>query len=333
MAGGGTSARVGSPCNSLLWHWVACMSFGRLYFVGCLAAAMGLGQCPTLIDTRPVIVAFGDSLSAGFGAEPGKSFPDFLQKDLDAAGLQVARGECRRERQHHHRRIGPLKRGAGLQATHHHCRVRRQRRFARASDRNHARQSGADHPDARRRRIESLLAGMTLPPNYGPDYIKPFQQIYARSGGEIQGDADSLSAFRRRAASGIDAAGRHPSYGRRQRDRGEDGYAVSEAPPAAARDALARRSLSQFGGSRAMALQTKRADVVQIAFAAAFHHREDMIGIPEGLPESRRVDPQSSSAFSRAAPRRRFSCRSACKQSTPQRAQMPRSRSSTFSRI
>jgi acyl-CoA thioesterase-1 len=23
-----------------------------------------------------------------------------------------------------------------------------------------------------------LLAGMTLPPNYGPDYIKPFQQIY-----------------------------------------------------------------------------------------------------------------------------------------------------------
>jgi acyl-CoA thioesterase-1 len=23
-----------------------------------------------------------------------------------------------------------------------------------------------------------LLAGMTLPPNYGPDYIQPFQQIY-----------------------------------------------------------------------------------------------------------------------------------------------------------
>ncbi len=24
-----------------------------------------------------------------------------------------------------------------------------------------------------------VLAGMTLPPNYGPDYIKPFQQVYA----------------------------------------------------------------------------------------------------------------------------------------------------------
>ena len=23
-----------------------------------------------------------------------------------------------------------------------------------------------------------LLAGMTLPPNYGSDYIKPFQQVY-----------------------------------------------------------------------------------------------------------------------------------------------------------
>ena len=35
----------------------------------------------------PAIVAFGDSLTAGFGAEPGSSYPDFLQKDLDRAGL------------------------------------------------------------------------------------------------------------------------------------------------------------------------------------------------------------------------------------------------------
>ena len=30
-----------------------------------------------------------------------------------------------------------------------------------------------------------LLAGMTLPPNYGPDYIASFQRIYQRSGGEV----------------------------------------------------------------------------------------------------------------------------------------------------
>src|SRR5258708_21978163 len=89
MAAAGIEVRTGSACNSLLWHWVAFMSFDRLLFVGCLAAALSLvqlaGATPpytpppsTHLDTRPVIVAFGDSLSAGYGAEPGKSFPDFL---------------------------------------------------------------------------------------------------------------------------------------------------------------------------------------------------------------------------------------------------------------
>ena len=35
-----------------------------------------------------MIVAFGDSLTAGYGADPGNSYPDFLQKDLDQAGYQ-----------------------------------------------------------------------------------------------------------------------------------------------------------------------------------------------------------------------------------------------------
>ena len=42
----------------------------------------------TQVDTRPAIVAFGDSLTAVFGAEPGNSYPDFLQKDVDGAGLR-----------------------------------------------------------------------------------------------------------------------------------------------------------------------------------------------------------------------------------------------------
>jgi lysophospholipase L1-like esterase len=69
------------------------MSFDRLRFIGCLAAALGLvqlegsAQSTAHPDTRPVIVAFGDSLTAGFGADTGKSFPDFLQKDLYQAGL------------------------------------------------------------------------------------------------------------------------------------------------------------------------------------------------------------------------------------------------------
>ena len=37
-------------------------------------------------DHRPIIVAFGDSLTAGFGTDPGQSYPDNLQRDLDARG-------------------------------------------------------------------------------------------------------------------------------------------------------------------------------------------------------------------------------------------------------
>ena len=37
-------------------------------------------------DHRPVIVCFGDSLTEGHGAEFGKSYPDYLQSDLDARG-------------------------------------------------------------------------------------------------------------------------------------------------------------------------------------------------------------------------------------------------------
>src|SRR5262245_13652540 len=43
---------------------------------------------PTPPDARPVIAAFGDSLTAGYGLETGFSYPDFLQKDLDRSGYR-----------------------------------------------------------------------------------------------------------------------------------------------------------------------------------------------------------------------------------------------------
>ncbi len=37
-------------------------------------------------DLRPLLVCFGDSLTAGYGTDPGESYPDQLQKLLDAKG-------------------------------------------------------------------------------------------------------------------------------------------------------------------------------------------------------------------------------------------------------
>jgi acyl-CoA thioesterase-1 len=164
------------------------ISFHRSLFVGCLAAALGLAQFgraapptpppPTPNDTRPVIVAFGDSLTAGFGADPGKSFPDFLQKDLDDAGLHwrlvnagvsgntTTDGLSRlREALAYKPRITIVEFGGndGLRGLPNETTRANLGRIIETLE-------GAGS--------KVLLAGMTLPPNYGADYIKTFEQIY-----------------------------------------------------------------------------------------------------------------------------------------------------------
>src|ERR1700722_3857909 len=176
--------RVRSPCNSLLWHWVACMSFDKLLFVWYSVVALALvqvaGAAPpsTPLDTRPVIVAFGDSLSAGYGAEPGKSFPDFLQKDLDAAGL-------------HWRVVNSGVSGNttldGLYRVNEVLKRKPRITIVEFGGNDGLRGLPIDTTRANLDQIiqmlqaagsKVVLAGMTLPPNYGPDYIQPFQQIY-----------------------------------------------------------------------------------------------------------------------------------------------------------
>jgi acyl-CoA thioesterase-1 len=145
-----------------------------------LRAAPPPPGAPTPTDTRPVIVAFGDSLSAGFGADPGKSFPDFLQKDLSAAGLHwrvvnagvsgntTLDGVSRlNEVLAYKPRVTIVEFGGndglrGLPITSTRANLEQIIEALKAA--------GSD----------VLLAGMTLPPNYGPDYIKSFQQIYVQ---------------------------------------------------------------------------------------------------------------------------------------------------------
>jgi acyl-CoA thioesterase I len=152
--------------------------FHRSLFVGCFAAVLGLHAAPPTIDTRPVIVAFGDSLSAGYGADPGKSFPDFLQRDLDAAGL-------------HWRVVN-----AGISGNTTTDGLSRLRHVVAYKPRvtivefggndglrglpNETTRANLEHIIETLQGAGSkvLLAGMTLPPNYGADYIKTFEQIY-----------------------------------------------------------------------------------------------------------------------------------------------------------
>ncbi len=129
-------------------------------------------------DDRPVIVAFGDSLTAGFGAEPGNSFPDYLQKNLDAAGLKwrvvnagvsgdtTTDGVNRlSEVTAYQPRIVIVEFGGndGL------------RGLPIETTRSNLEQMVAT---LRKSGAAVVLAGMTLPPNYGPDYIRSFEKIY-----------------------------------------------------------------------------------------------------------------------------------------------------------
>jgi len=45
-------------------------------------------QQPSPQDSRPVILAFGDSLTAGYGVPHGSGYPELLQKKLDGLGYK-----------------------------------------------------------------------------------------------------------------------------------------------------------------------------------------------------------------------------------------------------
>ncbi len=135
-------------------------------------------QVPQTTDTRPVIAAFGDSLSAGFGVAPGKSFPDDVQHLLDAAGYRYhvvnlgVSGDTTTDGVERlpavlaiHPAIVLLEFGGndglrGLPVTS------TQQNLATMIEA--LRKSGA----------QVVLAGMTLPRNYGPDYIHSFELVY-----------------------------------------------------------------------------------------------------------------------------------------------------------
>jgi acyl-CoA thioesterase-1 len=129
-------------------------------------------------DSRPVIVAFGDSLTAGYGVEQGKSYPDDLQRLIDAAGYKYrvvnlgVSGDTTTDGIQRLPDVVAAKpvivilefggndglRGLPVSTTR-----------ANQIQMVEALQKAG---------IQILLAGMTLPPNYGADYIRSFEQVY-----------------------------------------------------------------------------------------------------------------------------------------------------------
>jgi acyl-CoA thioesterase-1 len=135
------------------------------------------GRTPAA-DARPVIVAFGDSLTAGFGADPGNSFPDFLQQELDRRGYGYhvvntgISGETTTDALARLASVTALKPAVVILEFGGNDGLRG---LPVATTRSNLDQIIAGLKQAG---AAVLLAGMTLPPNYGPDYIHAFQQIY-----------------------------------------------------------------------------------------------------------------------------------------------------------
>lgn len=129
-------------------------------------------------DARPVLVCFGDSLTAGAGTDPGHSYPDYLQRDLDQLHLNYrvvnegVSGNTTKDGVNRlnevlalHPAIAVVEFGGndglrGLPISQSRANL----------DRMVGTLQGAGIPVA--------IAGITLPPQYGEDYIEQFNQMY-----------------------------------------------------------------------------------------------------------------------------------------------------------
>jgi acyl-CoA thioesterase I len=144
-----------------------------LVAISCLLIAVKLSAAPPA-----VLVCFGDSITAGYGLQKGQSFPAFLDKLLDARGYryevvnQGTSGATTKDAvaslptvMRLHPEVVVIEFGGndGLRGLPLEQTRRNLDQILSALESAH---------------VKVLLAGITLPPNYGPDYIKQFDQVY-----------------------------------------------------------------------------------------------------------------------------------------------------------
>ena len=140
---------------------------------------------PAVQDTRPVIVAFGDSLTAGQRVGRSETYPAFLQREFDKRGMSfrvvnegisgdttaVALSRIDAAIAHEPKWV-ILALGAndGLRGLPLDAMERNLREII-----GLFRQAGAS----------VVLAGMKLPRNYGPEYVRDFDGVYPRLAEEL----------------------------------------------------------------------------------------------------------------------------------------------------
>jgi acyl-CoA thioesterase-1 len=127
---------------------------------------------------RPVLVCFGDSITAGYGLRYAQAYPAILQRDLDQAGYPYkvinngTSGATSKDavanlpvvlRQHPAIVIVEFGGNDGLRGLPLSETRANLDRVITALQNAH---------------VKVLLAGITLPPDYGPDYIRQFEQMY-----------------------------------------------------------------------------------------------------------------------------------------------------------
>lgn len=130
-------------------------------------------------DTRKVLVVFGDSLSAGYGLQPGESYPDNLQRKLDAQGYAWRVVNLGISGDTTMGGVARIQTGTALKPALVLLELGGNdglRGLPLARTRENLDQMIVAFERAGARVV---LAGMTLPPNYGPDYVNGFRRIYA----------------------------------------------------------------------------------------------------------------------------------------------------------
>jgi acyl-CoA thioesterase I len=129
-------------------------------------------------DMRPVVVCFGDSLTAGYGADEGQSYPDFLQKYLEQDGYHyrvINEGVSGNTTKDGVDRVAGVVRMKPALVVLEFGGNDGLRGFKVQTTRINL---GTMIVALKKSGAKVVLAGMTLPPDYGPDYVKAFTASY-----------------------------------------------------------------------------------------------------------------------------------------------------------